>query len=63
MYISAFWEKWFLRRRFLKYFPIQGHVKTVSPIVTLPHPGGQDFNKLAFVLYQTAFKQILAFLA
>jgi hypothetical protein len=45
-----------LEKKIFEIFPIQGHVKTVSPIVTPPNSGGQDFNKLAFVFYQKAFK-------
>jgi hypothetical protein len=38
-----------------KYFPLQAHVNTVSPIVAPSDPRGHDFNKIAFVLYQEAF--------
>jgi hypothetical protein len=40
---------------FWNIFPIQIHVKTVSPIEAPPNPRDHDFNKLAFVLYQKTF--------
>ena len=59
--VSAFLVLWFMRRRFLKIYPIYSYVKLRPPIVAPPYPRGSWFSQRWIYTTWSCFHTSLSF--